>query len=134
MSEEVRPTTPYELLGESEGVQALVEAFYDHMEQQEPALAATHRLQEGRIPPELRRRFASFLDYWLGGPQDYLREAGHPRLRMRHGHVPIDIAMRDAWLRSMGAAMDQRGIQGSLRAWLDQRFAETADFMRNRPG
>ena len=42
--------------------------------------------------------------------------------------------MRDAWLRSMKRAMDQRGIEGSVRAYLDQRFFEVADFLRNRPG
>jgi hemoglobin len=41
--------------------------------------------------------------------------------------------MRDAWLRSMTRALDVRGVAGELRAFLDARFAEVADFLRNAP-
>ena len=74
---------------------------------------------------------AALLVGWLGGPQTYMQTHGHPRLRMRHGHVAIDVAMRDAWLRSMTAAMNDQGITGEVRAFLDARFAELADFLRN---
>ena len=53
---------------------------------------------------------------------------------MRHGRVPVDIAMRDAWLRCMTAAMDAHAVTGEVRAFLDGRFAEVADFLRNAPG
>ena len=53
---------------------------------------------------------------------------------MRHGRVKVDIAMRDAWMRAMTAAMDQHEITGALRAFLDERFAQVADFMRNVEG
>ena len=126
---------PYERIGGRDRVLALAEAFYDAMEQREPALAAVHRLDEhGRISRATRDRFGLFLIGWLGGPQDYMDQFGHPRLRMRHGHVPINTAMRDAWLRCMQAALDQCEVQGELRGFLDQRFAEVADFLRNRPG
>ncbi len=127
--------TPYQALGERDGVHALVEAFYDRMELDEPALAALHELDaDGKVSRGARDRFALFLCFWLGGPDDYLRAHGHPRLRMRHAAVPVDLAMRDAWLRSMVKAMDARGVEGFARAFLDQRFAEVADFLRNRPG
>lgn len=126
---------PYERIGGRDRVLALAKAFYDAMEQREPALAAVHRLDEhGRISRATRDRFGLFLIGWLGGPQDYMDQFGHPRLRMRHGHVPIDTAMRDAWLRCMQAALDHCEVQGELRGFLDQRFAEVADFLRNRPG
>jgi hemoglobin len=128
------PDTPHDLLGGSDQVLALAEAFYDAMEQHEPALTAVHRVDEhGRIHRSVRERFGLFLVGWLGGPQDYMERYGHPRLRMRHAHVPVDIAMRDAWLRSMQRALDARGVDGPVRAFLDQRFAEVADFLRNRP-
>jgi hemoglobin len=41
--------------------------------------------------------------------------------------------MRDAWLRSMRVALDAQGVQGPLREFLDTRFADLADFMRNQP-
>jgi hemoglobin len=126
--------TPYDLMGGADAVRALVEHFYDAMEQYEPPLAKLHELDEhGRVSRDARDRFALFLIGWLGGPQDYIAKHGHPRLRMRHGRVPIDSAMRDAWLRAMTRAMDERGVQGPLRAFLDQKFSELADFLRNTP-
>ena len=83
---------------------------------------------------ESRDRFALFLIGWLGGPQDYMARHGHPRLRMRHGAVPVDTAMRDAWVRSMRVAMEETGVDPELRAYLARRFVEVADFLRNRPG
>jgi hemoglobin len=125
--------TPYELIGGQDAALALAQAFYDTMEATEPALTALHRLDDsGRIHPEVRRRFGMFLVGWLGGPQDYIAQFGHPRLRMRHARVAVDLAMRDAWLRAMGKAMDARGVTGDLRAFLDERFAHVADFMRNQ--
>lgn len=127
-------TTPYSLLGGRSEVIALAQAFYDAMERSEPELTALHRLDEhGKIEAGVRERFGLFLIGWLGGPQEYVAQHGHPRLRMRHGRVPVDARMRDAWLRSMQEALNQRGVQGELRAFLDQRFAEVADFLRNLP-
>jgi hemoglobin len=127
------PTTPYDALGGREAVYALAHAFYDAMERDEPALTAQHRLAEqGGLHPEVRERFALFLVGWLGGPQDYMAQHGHPRLRMRHGRVIVDEAMRDAWLRCMQSALDKQAVGGELRAFLDQRFAEVADFLRNQ--
>ena len=42
--------------------------------------------------------------------------------------------MRDAWTRCMSLAMEESGVSPELRSYLEQRFAEVADFMRNRPG
>ncbi|MFN0063979.1 MAG: group II truncated hemoglobin [Myxococcaceae bacterium] len=125
---------PFDRLGGREAVFALVHAFYDAMESNEPALARLHALDEnGRIPAVSRERFGLFLVGWLGGPQDYTEQHGHPRLRMRHAHVGIGVAERDAWLRCMSAAMDTRGVSGGVRQFLDIRFAEVADFLRNTP-
>jgi hemoglobin len=126
---------PYLRLGGVDGVKALVEAFYDAMEAHEPELTAVHRCDApGKVSRESRDHFASFLVYWLGGPQQYLETRGHPRLRMRHGRVAVNVAMRDAWLRSMQRALDQRGVEGGVRQYLDGRFAEVADFLRNTEG
>lgn len=135
MSEEESLSTPYAMLGGREAVLALVAAFYDAMEEAEPELTALHKLNEnGGVHASVRERFGMFLVGWLGGPQDYVAQHGHPRLRMRHAQVLVDEPMRDAWLRSMRRAMDARGVQGPLRKFLDQRFAEVADFLRNEEG
>jgi hemoglobin len=127
--------TPFALLGGAERVRALAEKFYDLMSEREPALAALHACEvDGRVAREPRDRFALFLIGWLGGPQDYIAQHGHPRLRMRHARVIVDVAMRDAWLRCMSAAMDELGVGDRVRTYLDGRFAEVADFMRNAEG
>ena len=124
--------TPFALLGGADRVRALVEQFYDIMSDREPALARLHQCTpEGRVARYSRDRFALFLIGWLGGPEDYVAQYGHPRLRMRHARVPVDTAMRDAWLRCMTAAMDTEQIGDRVRVFLDARFAEVADFLRN---
>jgi len=131
--EEIRLSkTPFELVGGADRVRAIAQRFYDVMEEHEPALAKLHPLDKaGKVSKGSRDRFALFLIGWLGGPQDYMAAHGHPRLRMRHAKVPVDTAMRDAWLRSMARALDAERVEGDVRAFLDTRFAEVADFLRN---
>ena len=124
--------TPFDRLGR-EGAIALAERFYDHMDAHEPELVAVHRTDEhGRVAKPVRDAFATFLVEWLGGPRDYSATHGHPRLRMRHAHVAIGIEERDAWLRCMNAALDHPSVDPEVRAFLERRFAEVADFLRNR--
>ncbi len=125
-------STPFEMLGGADRVRALAERFYDVMGEREPALARLHELDaDGRVSRRSRDRFALFLIGWLGGPQHYIEQHGHPRLRMRHGHLPVGIEMRDAWLRAMKAALDDEAVSGEIRTYLDTRFADVADFLRN---
>ncbi len=127
--------TPFELLGGADRVNAIAATFYEVMDREEPALAKLHRLDaEGHIAQEPRDKFALFFIGWLGGPQDYVAKHGHPRLRMRHMHVKVDAAMRDAWLRAMTKAFDAHGVEGELRVFLDRRLADLADHMRNSEG
>jgi hemoglobin len=123
----------FDQLGGEAVVRALVERFYDAMDRDEPALAELHQREDGRVSRAARDRFALFLTGWLGGPQDYMRLHGHPRLRLRHAHLPVTTGMRDAWLRSMRRALDDDAIAPPLRQYLDARLAEVADFLRNRP-
>jgi len=127
--------TPFDAVGGADVVRALVERFYDAMERSEPALAALHEQDApGKVSRAARDRFAMFLVGWLGGPQEYIAKHGHPRLRMRHARVPVNAAMRDAWLRAMTTALDETGVTGDVRSFLDARFADVANFLRNVPG
>lgn len=128
------PETPFALLGGDEArIERIVETFYDRMSEAEPALARLHETDErGFVAARARERFARFFIEWLGGPKRFSPTEGHPRLRMRHAHVPVDEGMRDAWLRAMSFALDQHQVEGDLRAFLDSRLADLADFLRNR--
>jgi hemoglobin len=126
--------SPFDRLGGEARVRAIVESFYDAMTELEPSLAALHPCDDtGRVARASRDRFALFFIGWLGGPQDYVAQHGHPRLRMRHAAVPVDDAMAAAWMRCMRAALDRHGVQGDVRAFLDARLGEVAQFLRNRP-
>lgn len=126
--------TPFARIGE-EATRRLAERFYDHMDAHEPLLVAVHaQSPKGKVSPSTRARFSEFLVEWLGGPKNYSSAHGHPRLRMRHGHVKIDLAQRDAWMRCMRAAMEEVIDDVDVRAFLDRRFSELADFLRNHPG
>jgi hemoglobin len=124
--------TPFERIGGEANVLLLCERFYDAMDEHEPALAALHPLENGKVSRAARDKFALFLIGWLGGPEEYVRRHGHPRLRMRHAHVPVTQAMRDAWMRSMRLALNHDTIDAELRGFLDQKLGDVADFMRNQ--
>ena len=122
--------TPFIAIGGEAPVHALVDAFYDHMDQDEPFAVIRAMHPEGL--QESRDKLFEFLCGWLGGPQYYMEKRGHPRLRMRHGPFAIGEDERDQWLGCMARAMDDLAVEGELRAFLDARFAHVADFMRNR--
>lgn len=78
------------------------------------------------------KRLRLFLRFRLLGEPEYTLRRGHPRLRGRHMPFAIGEAERDRWVKLMGAAMDEVGVNGQVRADLDAFFYQVADFMRNR--
>ena len=125
-------STPYTQLGGADAVRALVERFYDVMSEKEPELARLHECEpEGIVARGPRDRFAMFLIGWLGGPDDYIQQHGHPRLRMRHAAVAVDSRLAEAWVRTMCRAMDELHISGDVRDFLEERFRHVAFFLRN---
>lgn len=121
--------TPFEAIGGETSVRLLVDTFYDHMDSD--AAATTIRAMHDDLS-QSRDKLFWFLCGWLGGPQHYVERFGHPRLRMRHAGFVIDQNARDAWMHCMSKAMDDRKIDGPLRAFLDARFDHLATFMINR--
>jgi hemoglobin len=127
--------TPYDRLGGEAAVRAIVERFYDAMTELEPALARLHPCDErGYVARASRDRFALFFIGWLGGPQDYVAAHGHPRLRMRHARVPVDTTMARAWMRCMMHALEESAVDGDVRAFLEARLGDVAQFLRNVDG
>jgi hemoglobin len=75
-----------------------------------------------------------FVSGWLGGPQLYVEQYGHPRLRQRHLPFAIGESERDQWMNCMIQAMQDVGLEEGLREELQRAFWKTADFMRNKEG
>jgi hemoglobin len=120
----------YTRLGGEPAVRALVERFYALMD----TLPEAQDLR--RLHPNLPRAADSlfkFLSGWFGGPPLYMRERGHPRLRMRHLPFAIGAAERDQWMRCMRQALAEQVADERLRAAVDNAFAGMADHMVNRP-
>lgn len=84
-----------------------------------------------------RHRLTLFLAQYWGGPQTYMEERGHPRLRMRHFPFHVGPLERDRWLVHMAAAVEATcddsvpdGIGEELMAY----FAPAAEHLRNDTG
>ncbi len=122
--------TPFAWIGGESQVHALVDRFYDLMdlELDYAALRAAH----GTELANAREKLKMFLTGWLGGPQRYTEQFGHPRLRMRHMPFSIGIAERDQWVACMDQAMQETHVDATLRTRLKDSFMQTADWMRNR--
>jgi len=80
------------------------------------------------------KRLADFIVYRFGGPQTYLEERGHPRLRGRHMPFRIGMAERDRWLELMSSAMQEVEMPQEADLLIRSFFAQVADSMRNQPG
>jgi hemoglobin len=121
----------YERIGGFDTIDLLVETFYRNMDDLPEArdIRAIHAEDLGPTRAILK----TYLSEWLGGPKDYSAKKGHPRLRMRHGHLKIGPAERDAWLLCMNAALDQTIANAGVREALRVNFAKLADWMRNDP-
>jgi hemoglobin len=121
----------YERIGGEAKIHELVERFYELMD----TLAETQHIRQmhARDLRVSKEKLFMFLSGWLGGPQLYMEKYGHPRLRQRHMPFAIDSNARDQWMRCMIQAMEDVGIEESLRKELEAAFYKTADFMRNQP-
>jgi hemoglobin len=126
---EIEPSL-YDLLGGETGLRALVDRFYDLMDSSPEAQKI--RAFHATSLKQSREKLFMFLSGWSGGPQLYVQRFGHPRLRMRHMPFAIGAVERDQWLWCMNKALDDSQLDPRVVEYLKARFAETADFMRNR--
>lgn len=77
-------------------------------------------------------RLRDFLIGRFGGPQRYIEQRGHPRLRMRHAPFAVDRPARDRWMQLMTRALDEAELPAESDAVLRAFFDATATFMINR--
>ena len=102
MSNQSEERSVYDIVGEKFFVD-LVDAFYDGVET-DPVLIPLY--PEGTETSGARHRLALFLAQYWGGPDAYMEERGHPRLRMRHAPYVIADRERDHWLMHMATAIE----------------------------
>lgn len=118
--------TLYERIG-AENLQLLVDHFYN-LVFEDPTLKPLFNTDKELI----KKKQFMFLTQFLGGPDLYSQEYGHPRLRARHLPHPITEDHAVAWLKCMHAAIQHLPIEEAVKTELFDRFPKTAFFMVNK--
>ncbi len=118
----------YSVVGD-EGFHKLIAAFYRQVPLDE-VLAPMYPSQD---LTGAEKRLRDFLIFRFGGPQRYIEERGHPRLRMRHAPFSVNELARQHWLRMMGKALSEVDVPEEAKHLLWAYFESTAAAMINRP-
>jgi len=119
----------YAVVGEP-GIARVVAAFYRRV-------PADDVLGPMYPPDDLEgaeQRLRDFLIYRFGGPQRYIEQRGHPRLRARHGRFPIDARARDRWMQLMTEALAEAGLPAEAERVMRSFLDGIATFLMNRAG
>jgi hemoglobin len=117
----------YSMIG-AEGFARLVAAFYRQVPQDDllgPIYPASDL-------PGAEQRLRDFLIGRFGGPQTYIEQRGHPRLRARHSPFAINQTIRDRWMRLMENALGEASLPSRAEEVLRKFFNEMSTFMINR--
>ena len=122
--------THYQRIGGAEKVRALVRRFYELMDEL-PEAYGIRKLHADDLQGANDKLF-KFLSGWMGGPQLFIEQYGHPMLRRRHLPFAIGNAERDQWMMCMNQALGEVVEDEALRHELSDAFAKVADHMRNR--
>jgi hemoglobin len=117
----------YHIIG-PEGFQRVVSAFYRRVAEDDILRPMYPR--KDLAPAE--RRLRLFLEQYFGGPTTYSQERGHPRLRMRHMHFPIDQQARDRWVQLMLAALEEADFPEAVAEIMRTYFEQAASFLINQ--
>src|SRR5450755_937663 len=118
----------YSMIG-TEGFTRLVAAFYRQVPQDDllgPMYPTTDLLGA-------EQRLRDFLIGRFGGPQTYIEQRGHPRLRARHSPFHINQAARDRWMRLMNSAIEEAAISAEAEQVLRKFLDEMSTFIINQP-
>jgi hemoglobin len=119
----------YSVIGE-EGFARLVGAFYRQVPEDD-ILSAMYPEPERK---DAEQRLRDFLIYRFGGPEKYIQERGHPRLRARHLPFRIDQAARDRWMQLMNNAFMEAALPPDAEQLLRAFFEQMSTFMINHAG
>lgn len=111
-----------------QGFQRLVQAFY----RQVPSDDLLGPMYPPDDLPGAESRLRDFLIGRFGGPQRYIEQRGHPRLRARHAPFAIDQRARDRWVALMTRALDETALPEDADGVLREFFHSTATFMINQ--
>ncbi|MFW5443683.1 MAG: group II truncated hemoglobin [Methylococcaceae bacterium] len=123
-------TTPYQLMGGEKTVLSLVERFYFYMDTL-PEAEGIRKMHANSLLNAKDKLF-KFLSGWLGGPDLFIAEFGHPMLRRRHFLFVIGQTERDQWMLCMNKAMAEISMDEALKENLLESIDHLATHMINQ--
>jgi len=122
--------TPYELMGGEKAIRSLVDRFYFYMDILPQAQGI--RIMHAADLSGAKDKLFKFLSGWLGGPNLFIEEFGHPMLRRRHFPFVIGPEERDQWMLCMNRAMTEISMDDKLRIELKNALFNLATHMINK--
>ena len=122
--------TPYELMGGENTILSLVDRFYYYMDTL-PEAAGVRNMHAQSLS-SAKDKLSKFLSGWLGGPDLFIQEFGHPMLRKRHFPFAIGTSERDQWMLCMTKAMTEITMDSTLRVSLLEALDNLATHMVNQ--
>jgi len=119
----------YAMIGE-DGFHRLIAAFY----RQVPGDDVLGPMYPNHDFAGAEQRLRDFLIGRFGGPQRYMEQRGHPRLRMRHMPFAVNAAARERWMQLMTNALDEVQLPSEADALLREFFHGVSAMLINTPG
>lgn len=122
--------TPYAVIGGEQTLLDLVERFYFQMDSL-PEAQGIRAMHQPNLASAKAKLF-KFLSGWLGGPNLFIEEFGHPMLRARHLPFAIGEPERDQWMLCMNKALAETAMDPRLKTNIQNALRHLATHMINQ--
>jgi hemoglobin len=123
-------STPYEMIGGEQTLLNLVDRFYFYMDTL-PEAQGIRAIHQHNLASAKDKLF-KFLSGWLGGPNLFIEEFGHPMLRARHLPFLIGESERDQWMLCMNKALVELAMDSQLKINIQNALQQLATHMINQ--
>ena len=122
--------TLYQLIGGEAALRSLVDRFYFYMDilPEAQGIRAMHAADLSGAKDKLFK----FLSGWMGGPNLFIEEFGHPMLRRRHFPFAIGSSERDQWMLCMRRALAEVSMDDRVRLAIRDALQALATHMINQ--
>ncbi|WCN11576.1 globin [Marinomonas mediterranea] len=110
----------YRALGQLEGIQTLVEAFYQIMES-DSRYRPLFDMHTDETPIAIDKLVA-FLSGWTGGERLFAKTYGQISLPQAHAHLIVTEKEKKMWLGCMSDALDSLNYPEDLKVYLIEKL------------
>ncbi len=126
----MKTSTPYDIIGGEQTLLNLVDRFYFYMDTL-PEAQGIRAIHQHNLSSAKGKLF-KFLSGWLGGPDLFIEEFGHPMLRARHLPFVIGEPERDQWMLCMNKTLDELVMDFELKITIQNALQQLATHMINQ--